>query len=358
MLPKLIQILAVGALAAAPAAAAAAPAGFHGVNFDREVTRGSTWTTRIAPQFDEMRRARVDTVRTVFRWSEMQPQDSGVVNFGETDVLVENAVRNRIAVLPVVLGTPDWAAKYPGRPGSPPARPEQVARFVAQLIGRYGHQGSFWVEHPELDKRPVRFWQVWNEPEIDAYWNEPKPWVGYAKLVRASFRALRDADSRARLVLAGSVGVSWESLDRLYRQGIKGHYDVAAIHPYTGSVDEVAEIVRRNRRVLRARGEPKKPLWITELSWPASKGRMKPPSGLRRVVTDDRRMARRLTKAYRYFERPGKRDHRVGRVYWYTWASDYAGRDDVFDYGGLLRFRNGEFTRRPAWRAFMRAARD
>ena len=359
MLPRRIQfpVLALLLALATPTAAPAAPAGFHGVNFDREVTRGATWTSRIAPQFDAMRGVGVDTVRTVFRWSEIQHAEEAAPYFGETDVLVTEAVKNRMSLLPIVLGVPGWAAKYPGRPGSPP-RTDEAARFLAKLIGRYGHDGSFWVEHPELEKRPVRYWQMWNEPEIDAYWNEPKPWIGYAKLVRASYSALRSADPQARLVLAGSVGFSWESLERLYRQGIKGHFDVVAIHPYTGSVDEVAEIVRRNRKVMRLRGDARRPLWITELSWPASKGRMKPPSGLRRVVTDDRGMARRLTRAYAYFERPKKRAHRVGRIYWYTWASRYGGRDDVFDYAGLLRFRDGEFVRMPAWTAFRRSARD
>ena len=336
--------------------AEAAPAAFHGVNWDREATRGGV--SQVPGQFAAMAGVGVDTVRTVFRWSEMQSSENGPIYFAETDVMVAEAVRNRMSVLPVVLSTPGWAQKYPGRPGSPPADPQQVARFLSQLVARYGHAGSFWLAHPELEKRPLRHWQIWNEPEIDAYWNEPKPWIGYAKLVRASHRALRRADPQARLVLAGSVGFSWESLDRLYREGIKGHFDVAAIHPYTGSVAEVAEIVRRNRRVLRRHGDATKALWITELSWPASQGRMKPPSGLRRVVTDDRGMARRLTRAYRYFERPEDRRHRVGRLYWYTWASRYRGRVDVFDYAGLLRFRDGEYRRMPAWYAFRRAARD
>jgi hypothetical protein len=311
----------------------------------------------VAPQFAGMGRVGVETVRTVFRWAEMQPDDDGVVHFNETDPMVAAALRNGLGVLPVVMTTPGWAQKYPGREGSPPARRDDFTSFLAQLVARYGDQGSFWLEHPELPKRPLRYWQIWNEPEIRAYWNEPKFWIGYTKLVRASHRALRRADPRARLVLAGSVGFSWESLDRLYRQGIKGNFDVAAIHPYTGSPDEVAEIVRRNRRVLRRRGEPRKPLWITELSWPASKGRMKPPSGLRRVVTDDRGMAKRLTRAFRYFAKPKDRRHRVGRVYWYTWASRYRGRDDVFDYAGLLRFRDGEVKRMRAWYAFRRVAR-
>jgi hypothetical protein len=53
---------------------------------------------------------------------------------------------------------------------------------------------------------------------------------------------------------------------------------------------------------------------------------------------------------------PKDRRHRIGRLYWYTWASRYAGNDDVFDYAGLLRFRDGELTRNPAWRAFRSVA--
>ena len=342
-------------LAAAVAPPAAGAAGFHGVNWDRQITRGGT--SHVAPHFRQMAGIGAGTVRTVFRWSEMQATENGPLYLAETDVMVEAAVRNGMDLLPIVLTTPGWAQKYPGRPGSPPDDPEQAARFIERLVARYGSQGSFWMEHPELEKRPLRYWQIWNEPELQAYWNEPRPMVGYAKLVRAADAALERADPAARLVLAGSVGFSWESLDRLYGEGIEGHFDVAAIHPYTGSPAEVAEIVRRNRRVLRRHGEPRKPVWITELSWPASKGRMKPPSGLRRVVTDDRGMAERLTTAYRYLARPKDRRHRVGRVYWYTWASRYRGRGDVFDYAGLLRFRDGKADRKPAWYAFRRVAR-
>jgi hypothetical protein len=67
-------------------------------------------------------------------------------------------------------------------------------------------------------------------------------------------------------------------------------------------------------------------------------------------------MARRLGRAYRRLARPRDRRESVGRVYWYTWASRYAGRDDVFDYAGLLRFRHGRLVRKPAWDAFKRAA--
>lgn len=338
----------------APTASAAAPARFYGVNWDREAAKSDA--SQFGPQFEGMRAAGVETTRVVFRWSEMQPTAESPVSFDRADAVVRAASTNGLQLLPVFLGTPQWAAKHPGRAGSPPRRDDAV-RFFAQVVARYGERGTFWVEHPDLPLRPVRYWQIWNEPELASYWNEPKFWIGYAKLVRASDRALTRVDPSARIVLAGLTGFSWRSLEHLYDSGIKGHFDVAAIHPYTGSTDLVARVVRRIRRVLRHHGEPRKALWITELSWPASKGHMQAPSGLRRVVTDDRGMAKRLTSAYRYFVKQTELRHRVGRIYWYTWASTYQAADDVFDYSGLLRFTDAGIEQKPAFYAYRRIAR-
>ena len=66
-------------------------------------------------------------------------------------------------------------------------------------------------------------------------------------------------------------------------------------------------------------------------------------------------MAGRLRGAYRLAARraPGLR---IGRVYWYTWASAY--RDgDLFDYAGLVRYREGEFEPQPALAAYAAVAR-
>jgi hypothetical protein len=93
-------------------------------------------------------------------------------------------------------------------------------------------------------------------------------------------------------------------------------------------------------------------VWITELAWPASRGRVKPPDGLKQLPTTDRGMAERLTRAYTLL----RKKRTVARAYWYTWASAYAG-DSIFAYTGLLRYDGKRFRAKPGLRAYRNAAR-
>ena len=56
-------------------------------------------------------------------------------------------------------------------------------------------------------------------------------------------------------------------------------------------------------------------------------------------------MAKRLRAVYKLLVARRKRD-RIGRVYWYTWATNYMG-DDLFDYAGLLRWDGTDLPRHP-----------
>jgi hypothetical protein len=108
------------------------------------------------------------------------------------------------------------------------------------------------------------------------------------------------------------------------------------------------------RAVLKKHGDGKKPVWITELAWPASKGRVNPPQGLAALPTTNSGMASRLTRAYRLL----RRSHVVQRAYWYTWASAYRKADGIFDFTGLERYNpaTGRFTATPALQAFRAVA--
>jgi hypothetical protein len=111
------------------------------------------------------------------------------------------------------------------------------------------------------------------------------------------------------------------------------------------------------RRVLRREHEPRKPIWVTETTFPAGKGRVtRPPlSWQQDWYTTDRGMAARLRALYRL----GRRNRlrlRLGRIYWYTWASAYDGQNDLFEYAGLIRYASS-LSPRPALVAYTRSAR-
>ena len=361
-------LLAIAALTAvllpAPAAAEAAsrrvPHGFHGVMWDRAVA--SAPAAQQDAQWALMASSGVESVRTVISWARIQPVAGTGPDFRATDELVARAARHGIRLLPIVLETPVWARRYPGREGSPPRRAADLTAFLRALVGRYGPRGTLWAERPGIPRRPLRDWQIWNEPHLDQYWyargRGARSWApGYAAMLHDAYHELKEADLGSRVVLAGLADYAWRHLAALYREGVKGHFDVATINLFTSRPALVLKGVRYFRRALRRGKEPRKPVWLTETTWPASKGRLPKPGARWQLFweTNDAGMASRVGSVYSLAAR-ARRRLRLGRVFWYTWASAY-GDSDRFDYAGLLRFDGGTFAPTPALGAYARSSR-
>jgi hypothetical protein len=363
---RTLLLLAVSAwlLAAAPAADGSprrVPHGFYGVMWDRAAA-GAPDADQTA-QWNLMARSGVESVRTEFSWARAQPEAGQPPSFAATDRVVALAAAHNIRLLPIVMGTPAWAARDPDRgQASPPARIEDYTAYLRALVGRYGPRGSFWDERRDLPRRPLREWQIWNEPHLEAYWHVPgddrSAWAPeYVALLRASKRTIKSVDRGATIVLAALADASWKVLTRLYRAGVRGSFDVAAINIFTARPGFVIAAARLVRRVLRREHEPRRPIWVTETTFPAGKGRVtRPPlSWQQNWYTTDRGMASRLHELYRLGVRKRRRVG-LGRIYWYTWASAYDGQNDLFDYAGLIRYGSAS-SPRPALVAYARSAR-
>lgn len=346
---RLTTLAILFCLVAAAPAAAAVPRGWLGVTVDGPVIESGPAYAREWPM---MARNGVSTVRIAFYWSQGQPVGPGTVEFAAYDAAVLAAARERIGVLPVVFGTPEWARLVPGDAASPPRDPADYARFLTALAGRYGPRGSLWAEHPEVAPRPIRAWQMWNEPNLKGFWSVQPFATAYVALIKAASSALKVADPGSRAILAGLPN-GWAPLREIYEAGGGQAFDAAAIHPYTARPDRVPRFLREARRVMRRFGDRRKPLWVTEMSWPAAKGRAHDPIG---IATTDRGQARRLTLGLTALAR-AHRTLRVARVYWYTWLS-VESKDSVFAWSGLRRLRgDGRVVSAPALKAFRKTAR-
>ncbi len=332
-------------LAPAPASAAhrRVPQGWLGVVADGPLT---------APGFpvgewDRVASSGAEAVRTAFYWRDIQPNGPADADFSLTDPVVLAAAQRGLSVLPVLQGTPAWAAQSPGDLTSPPRDPADFARLLTTLVTRYGPQGSFWVQHPELKRSPVRDWQIWNEPNLTRYWNAA-PWAPpYVAMLKAAHAALKAADPGSRTILAGLPNESWLALRAIYDAGGHGAFDVVALHPYTGKPENVIKLIRFARKEMRPRGDARMPVWVTELSWPAAKGKLKTTQGFE---TTDSGQALRLTRGLGLLAHD-RVTLRIGRVYWYTWLSA-EGASSSFDYSGLRRVRGGRIVTAPALAAF------
>jgi hypothetical protein len=328
------------------------PKGWLGVMADGPLSDGAV---NVDGEFGAMSRARVGAVRFAIYWDLAQPDQSGATNFGPSDSYVAAAARRGLRLLPVVMRAPVWARKHPDRQNSPPSVDgiDAYAAFLTQLIGRYGPAGSFWAEHPELPVQPIRQWQIWNEPDGSHDWSDQPGLPAYMPLLRRAHAAVKAADPGAKVVLAGLVGRSWEHLAEVYRRGGRRYFDMAAIHPFTESVKNVMRLIRNARTTMRRHGDARKPLVLSELSWPSAKHKTKYTYGFE---VSERDQAKRLSAAVLAIARE-RRSLRIDALYWSTWVSYDRSKLYSFDYAGLRKTRSGKVVRKPAFYAFQRVAR-
>jgi hypothetical protein len=351
---------------------ARAPFGLFGVVLDPEVTANNTQAA-LDGQMALMARSGVETVRTNFDWETTEPRQ-GVYQWGALDNIVTAAAAHGLQLLPIVEFTPRWASSHKSSAWNEyaPKRTSTYAAFVTQLVVRYGPNGSFWRANPTLTRDPIRYWQIWNEPEGTKYDWRSQPWPStYTALLRAAYRAIHHADSGARVVSGALVGLNttnltpWAEAGALYGAGAKRYFDVVAVNAFTnspsvsGSVTRSLEIVRLVRNVMRARGDGRKPIWVTEVTWTAAKGKI-PPSQYAGFETTAKGQAARLAAYYQQVA--AKRPYGIQRAFWYTWATTYTdagvfGIPPTFQYSGLVQWTPSTgFTALPVLSTYAKVA--
>jgi len=304
-----------------------------------------------------MARSGVESVRVPFEWVRAQRSRGQAFDHRVTDRFVRHAAAHGQDILPIVILAPKWAREYKRATHSPPAGTLHYTRYLRALVKRYGPDGTFWAANPTLAKRPIRAWQIWNEPHLQFQWSIPDGMdyaPGYGKLLRTAYKVIKAEDAGARVVLGGLSNESWKYLQHLYDKGrIKGAFDVAALHPYTSKASGILTLTKRFRIVLRRNGDSKRPLWLTEVGLPASKGRI---NSSNKLQTTDEGMADFLTTAMEKLAAGQTQSNvRVSRVYWYNWASVYC--CEQFRFTGLLAYDNkNAVTPKPAFDRYVQVA--
>src|SRR5688500_13535019 len=130
---------------------------------------------------DRMAQGNVGTIRLLLPWAILDPSPApNDGDFSTIDPIVLQAVEHDIKVLPTIYGTPDWVAEeLDGRSCSPAcaafaprsaAALEAWTNFVGELVDRYGPAGSLWGHHPEVEPKPIRAWQIWNEQNSPTFY--------------------------------------------------------------------------------------------------------------------------------------------------------------------------------------------
>jgi O-glycosyl hydrolase len=242
-------------------------------------------------ELDAVRAAGAGWVRADVGWVNSEPDGPGRLDHdyqARTASFVHDAHARGLRVLAVVWASPGWASNAPARPTEenglshlPPtdAHVADYARFVAGFVKRL----------------KVDAVEIWNEPNLRAFWDEADSARRYAALLKLAGEAVHQAVGRTVPVLGGAVArVDEEWLSALYDQGaalpggaaaFRASFDGLAVHPYPEPSDGGADSLTRVdavRDLLARAGDAGKPVWVTEFGWSTNEscGRSGEPAGV------------------------------------------------------------------------------
>ncbi len=324
-----------------------------------------------AGQLNSMVADGVQSIRVAFNWAAAQPyqgwgqvpadQESEFTNaggrpidFAATDEIVAEAAQHGLTVLPTILYAPQWDA-LPNPDGvATPKRTAPYAEYAAALVQRYGPHGSFWPAHPAIPRLPIRMWQIWNEPNIPFFW--PQPFARrYVSLLALAHRAIKQADPSAKVVLGALTNFAWRSIGQIYKlAGARRLFDIVAINGFSKTPADVLLYMRFMRNALIRGGDAHKPMIASEISWPSAQG-----TDTRQIFDFDTTVAGQAHDIATVLPMIGRQRVRLGLIgfYYFTWiGNEDPPHNQAFQFAGLLRYRNGNVSPKPALAAFRRGA--
>ncbi len=196
-------------------------------------------------------------IRVDFDWFRIEPSQ-GVFQWEAFDRVVNRAAARGLEVLATLAYTPAWASPRPqsSRVSDPPASTAYWTDIVSRAVTRYADR--------------VRYWQMWNEPNITDFWTGTMSQYR-TEILEPGAAAARSAHPGVQVVSPGLANLrNWRDW---FREAMKaaGAIDIINHHNYANDGREVLEDLERDRprqpslRTLMAElGVDGKPFWLTE----------------------------------------------------------------------------------------------
>jgi hypothetical protein len=225
-------------------------------------------------------------IRQEFPWEDIEISAKGdfwdhkwnVSAWAKYDRLVALAEQYGLEIIARLDNPPGWSRAVGDVPGwsmAPPDNYEDFGDFVYAVVSRY--------------RGRIRYYQIWNEPNIFPEWgDQPPDPAAYVRLLQIAYRRAKEADPDCVILSAGLAQTRERSarnmddllyLEEMYAAGAKGYFDILGAMIYglwTGPYDRRASPDRTNfsrvqllREIMVRHGDGAKPIWATEVGWNA-----------------------------------------------------------------------------------------
>lgn len=213
-------------------------------------------------------------VRLDVNWQHVEGTP-GVYDWSEPDALISAARAEGLNVLGVLVYAPAWAINTAVPSGQAPYDQAAYAAFTAAAAARYAPQG-------------VTHWEIWNEPNLEDFWEADANVTAYGELLRDAATAIR-AQVPAAKIVTGGLGPSTDSgadeanfdlspltfVEQLYAGGYNDSFDYLGVHPYSfpeqpslAASWNTFHLMGDMRNIMVANGDAAKQIWATEVGAP------------------------------------------------------------------------------------------
>jgi len=246
--------------------------------------------------------------RASIDWGDVQTEEKGPFDWSFTDQMVKVYDQRPISAYCLLMGRGKWMTAEPHTD----AERAEFANYVYEVVNRY--KGTF------------KIWEIWNEPNIPAFWKTPSA-EDYTLLLKAAYAAAKKADPGCVVLTGGTstVDIGWIR-KVLFTCGGWDDCDGVAIHPYSmggGPASQgLGELIRMTRAAA-TKNRISKPVWITEVGYTTNTD---PENELRQAEYIDQEYVIALTE-------------NVRKTFWFTlgdWSERWgiiAGNKNVPDWG-------------------------
>lgn len=204
-----------------------------------------------------LKRSGINLLRISFGWDGIE-EAKDKYNWRFWDDYVRMAVDEYgITLIPYICYTPSWNSTGDTTNfwNHTPKDYEQFGEFVGILVNRY--------------KDRIKSWELWNEPDIKAYWSGTAE--DLAKLVKIGAEAVRKADPTAIVVCPGLAGHTEFTLALFKDYGISPYVDVVNIHNYfetwnPAPIENIVPYVNTIAGIVKQYGNNQS-IWMAEVGY-------------------------------------------------------------------------------------------
>jgi polysaccharide biosynthesis protein PslG len=313
------------------------PVAGHSVTFGMSDPSLLTETASVQmSQLARMKTLGITSVRFDANWASVQPVGPNAFDWAQLDQAVQSALSAGMSVDLIIDGCPSWAALPSARGDefAQPASSAMYATWAADVVRRYGPKG-------------VRVYEIWNEPNIKAFWRPKPDPSAYTADLRAAYSAIKSIDPAALVVTGGLAPIipgnynysPVNFLKSMYANGAKGYFDSVGYHPYSfpalpntpapmSGWSQMGDVYPSLRSVMISHGDAHKSIWITEFGapsgGPAGVGQITQATELKEGILD--------AKATAW----------IGALYIYTWQDSGVDQPAGHNWFGLLTAQGAE----------------